>query len=262
MQTSLYIVNSNDAILTTPKRRQIDESLLLAAETYEQVETAVCHTTDPIKSLDDIAKLSDYFISNGKYRDNMLFIVGINFGLRVSDLLSLRFGDIIDEDNCFKTTFPILESKTKNTRKKKVNRYITINEAVMDAVTLYLQHCRSRRDMYMFRSESRNGGDQNKPMDPYSVERILKAAAKECNIPGRIATHTLRKTFGYHQMAMSNNDPRKLTLLQKIFGHSSPAITLRYIGITDEEIADAYMNLNLGSKKCYDRFSVLAEKSA
>ena len=108
--------------------------------------------------------------------------------------------------------------------------------------------------MYMFRSESRNGGDQNKPLDPYSVERILKAAAEACTIPGRIAPHPLRKPFGYHQMAMSNNDPRKLTLLQKIFGHSSVAQTLDYIGITKEEVEAAYLELNLDARKAYDRY--------
>ena len=48
-------------------------------------------------------------------------------------------------------------------------------------------------------------------------------------------------------MVMSGNDPRKLLLLQKMFGHSSAAQTLDYIGITSEEIDDAYRNLNLGS---------------
>ena len=66
----------------------------------------------------------------------MLFIVGINFGLRVSDLIRLRFATLINEYLTFKTKFPILEIKTRNTRKVKKNRYITINDAVMDAVIL------------------------------------------------------------------------------------------------------------------------------
>jgi hypothetical protein len=46
---------------------------------------------------------------------------------------------------------------------------------------------------------------------------------------------------------MSNNDPRKLMLLQKMLNHSSPVQTLDYIGITGEEIERAYKQLNLGS---------------
>ena len=63
-----------------------------------------------------------------------------------------------------------------------------------------------------------------------------------------VATHTLRKTFAYHQMVMSGNDPRKLLLLQKMFGHSTSAQTLDYIGITLEEIEKAYLELNLGRR--------------
>ena len=65
-----------------------------------------------------------------------------------------------------------------------------------------------------------------------------------------MSTHTLRKTFAYHQMVMSGNDPRKLLLLQKMFGHSTAAQTLDYIGITSEEIDEAYRRLNLGSVSC------------
>ena len=64
----------------------------------------------------------------------------------------------------------------------------------------------------------------------------------------RMATHSLRKTFCYHQMVMSNNDSRKLLLLQKMLNHSSPAQTLDYIGITSEEIEKAYKELNLGGR--------------
>ena len=63
-----------------------------------------------------------------------------------------------------------------------------------------------------------------------------------------MATHSLRKTFAYHQMVTSGNDPRKL-LLQKMFGHSTAAQTLDYIGITGEEIEEAYHKLNLGSAR-------------
>ena len=181
----------------------------------------------------------------------MLFIVGINFGLRVSDLLQLRFTQLIDDNFSFRTTFPILEKKTKNTRKVKRNRYISINNAVMDAVTLYLQHSECRLDDYMFKSESNRGSNQNKPMSRMSVDRILKEIASTLQLENKMATHSMRKTFAYHQMVMSNNDPRKLLLLQKMFGHSSAAQTLDYIGITGEEIEEAYMKLNLGSRQHY-----------
>lgn len=231
-------------------RRVLAAGLIAPATEDTHMDIAGEHASEPIKDINDIYQISNWFISKKKYRDNMLFVVGINFGLRVSDLLSLRFSNLID-DNCqFKTTFPILEKKTRNTRKVQKNRYITINDAVIDAVTLYLENTPGvKLSDYMFRGESNRCGNQNKPMSSYSVERILKNVSKELGLGAHVATHTLRKTFAYHQMLMSNNDPRKLLLLQKMFGHSTSAQTLDYIGITGEEIEDAYLKLNLGVRK-------------
>ena len=244
-------VRKINAVKVADSRRQLREGLIKPSEEVIQIEIAGEHTAEPIKSLEDIYRISDYLVANKRYRDNMLFIVGINFGLRVSDLLSLRFCQLIDDSCSFRTTFPILEKKTKNTRRVKKNRYISINDAVMDAVTLYLQNNDCKLDDYMFRSESNRGSNQNKPMSRMSADRIIKEIGETLHLENKMATHTLRKTFAYHQMVMSNNSPRKLLLLQKMFGHSTSAQTLEYIGITGEEIEDAYMKLNLGGRGQY-----------
>ena len=247
-QTSSSGANRID-IQTLKAKRQLSAGLIAPAQEKVVDDLADEHKAEPIKSLDDIMMISEYFISNGRYRDNMLFIVGINFGLRVSDLRLLRFCSIINENLTFKDRFPVLEKKTKNTRKVKKNRWITINDAVIDAVTLYLEHTDgvSLSD-YMFKSESNHGSNINTPIHRNSIDRILKEAVDTLGIQTKVSTHTLRKTFGFHQMMMCNNDPRKLLVLSKMFGHSSTAVTLEYIGITGDEIADAYRNLNLGSK--------------
>lgn len=244
-----------DAVIDTKaivqSRRMLQAGLIAPAAEDTSYEVAGEHTSEPIKNVDDIYAVSEWFISKGRYRDNMLFIVGINFGLRVSDLLTLRFSHLIDERFRFKTTFPILEKKTSETRKVKRNRYITINDAVVDAVTLYLENTPGvKLSDFMFRGESnRCGKNNNKAMSRKSADRILKEVGDALGLSVHIATHTLRKTFAYHQMVMSNNDPRKLLLLQKMFGHSTSAITLDYIGITGEEIEEAYMQLNLGGRR-------------
>lgn len=223
--------------------------LLPPSDELQPRETAGEHTAEPIKSLADIARVSEYLIQNGRYRNNMLFILGINFGLRVSDLRLLRFCDLLEEaagGYAFKRSFPILEQKTKKTRKIQRNRYITINAAVMDAVELYLRHAQKtpKLDDFLFVSESNRA---NGALSRASIDRIMKGIGADLNLPCKMATHTLRKTFAYHQMAMAGNDPRKLLLLQKIFGHSSVAQTLDYIGITKDEIEQAYLDLNLGA---------------
>jgi integrase len=223
----------------------IPEAVTNHADRFEE------HDAEPFKNIEDISRIAKYLTDSHRYRDNMLFIVGINFGLRISDLLSLRFSDVINEDLTFKTSFPILEKKTSTTRKKKKNRYVTINEAVMEAISLYLENNRSRLNDFMFKSESNRGSNQDSPMTRKSADRILKNIKEELHFPMRIATHSMRKTFGYHQMAMSGHDPRKLLLLQKMFGHSTSAQTLEYIGITKDEIGEAYATLNLGKKENY-----------
>lgn len=228
--------------------RKLKAGLIAPAAEEVTQELAPEHAAEPIKDMSDIIRISQFLIGHKRYRDNMLFIVGINFGLRVSDLVTLRFSHLINDDCTFRDRFSILEKKTKNTRKHKRNRYITINTAVVEAVTLYLENTPGvRLSDYMFRSESNNGSNQNKPIHRASVDTMLKGIARDLGLGNRMSTHSLRKTFAYHQMVMSGNDPRKLLLLQKMFGHSTAAQTLDYIGITSEEIDEAYRNLNLGS---------------
>ena len=119
--------------------------------------------------------------------------------------------DSINDDCTFRDRFSILEKKTKNTRARRRNRYITINAAVVEAVTLYLENTPGvRLSDYMFRSESNNGANLNKPIHRASVDTMLKGIARDLGLGNRMSTHTLRKTFAYHQMVMSGNDPRKL----------------------------------------------------
>ena len=254
-------VNSELLNVTTIREntRKLKVGLIAPATEEVKYEIAKEHTSEPIKNLEDITRVSEYLISKKRYRDNMLFIVGINFGLRVSDLLTLRFSRLIDDNLVWRDRFAILEKKTSNTRKKKKNRYISINEAVRRSVELYLENTPGvTLSDYMFRSESNNGMNQNRPMHRNSVDAMLKGLAKDLGLGNKMSTHSLRKTFAYHQMVMSNNDPRKLLLLQQMFGHSTAAQTLDYIGITGEEIDEAYKKLNLGIKEHYrNEWSVL-----
>lgn len=228
--------------------RKLKAGLIAPATEEVHCELAKEHSAEPIKNMDDILRISQFLMNNKRFRDNMLFIVGINFGLRVSDLRTLRFTHLINNDCTFRDRFPILEKKTKNTRKYQRNRYITINTAVVEAVTMYLENTPGvHLSDYMFRSASNNGSNENKPISKQAVDSMLKGIARDLGLGNRMATHSLRKTFAYHQMVMSGNDPRKLLLLQKMFGHSTAAQTLDYIGITSEEIDEAYRNLNLGS---------------
>lgn len=232
--------------------RKVNAGLIAPATETTEDYVVEEHSAEPIKRLEDIYAVSKYLIENKRYRDNMMFIIGINFGLRISDLRELRFSNLINDNLTFKDSFPVFEKKTANTRKRKKNRYITINTAVIEAVTLYLQNTKNvTLSDYLFKSESNNGSGKNTPLSRQSFDRLLKSIANEVGLNMRVSTHTLRKTFCYHQMVMSGNSSRKLLLLQKMLNHSSPAQTLDYIGITSEEIEEAYRALNLGGSVNY-----------
>ena len=84
-------------------------------------------------------------------------------------------------------------------------------------------------------------GKKGKRLDRSQVYRFLNEACKATGMDIAIGTHTMRKSFGYHHYKQFND----VVLLQKILNHSSQAITLRYIGITYDEIETSYKNFVL-----------------
>lgn len=214
-------------------------------EREDIVETISERAAEPIKDVKDIKAICNHFISTGKLRDYLMFIVGIHTGLRVYDLRHLRFCDFLNPDGTFKDELVLLEHKTKNSRKVKRNRHIPIHDEIKIAMNIYLNKNKRNYSDYMFISESNNGSSKKKPLARFSVQRILVNAAEQVGITSRVGTHTLRKTFGFHFVKNNSNNHRMLYLLQQAFGHSSEAITLRYIGLTADEIRDIYLSFDV-----------------
>lgn len=157
-------------------------------------------------------------------RDKLLLVIGINSGLRVSDLLSLTVGDVRGKD-----TVVIREGKTGKTKRFYFNK--SIKQAVSELVSPD-----SPDNEFLFKS--RKGS--NRPISRVQAYRILNQAANRAGI-GEIGTHSLRKTFGYH--AYKNGTD--ISLLMRIFNHSKQSHTLRYIGITEDSIEEVYATINL-----------------
>ena len=87
--------------------RKLAAGLISPAVENTGCELAPEHSAEPIKSMDDIFRISQFLIDSRRYRDNMLFIVGINFGLRASDLRMLRFSNLINDNCTFRDSFPV-----------------------------------------------------------------------------------------------------------------------------------------------------------
>ena len=164
-------------------------------------------------------------------RDYCLFVLGINTGLRVSDLLRLNIEDVLNERGKVLERITIREKKTGKTKG------FPISGNAKKAIEEYLE----KRGSYL-RSEplfiSRKG---NTPIQRVQAWKALTRASEAVGIDGRIGTHTLRKTFAYHAYQQG----RDITLIQKLLNHSSPSVTLAYIGITQDEMDDVYLTLNL-----------------
>lgn len=191
---------------------------------------------EPIKSLKDIQKVKQYLAGKDNKRDYMLFVVGINVGLRAGDLLQLRVKDILSNGK-IDDSVKLKEDKTDKYRE------FTLNNSAKDAIRVYLDSIKGYSpDDYLFKSTK---GDNN-PLTVESAHKIIKTLLRDLNIKGNYGTHTLRKTFAYHTYTNNIKDnPAILDTLQKMLNHSSTSVTLRYIGITKEVITDVYNSLNL-----------------
>lgn len=184
---------------------------------------------EPIKNTRDINKIKQYLYGKENKRDYCIFVVGINVGLRAGDLLSLKIKDVTDVNAIFDTV-TIKEQKTGKTRN------FALNKNAKEAIQIYLNSL-ANYDMEDFLFKSRKGGH----LGVRPLHHIIKTLTKDLGIKGNFGTHTLRKTMAYHRYI--NNVP--LETLQKLLNHSSSAITLRYIGITQKVIIDCYNAVNL-----------------
>jgi len=178
---------------------------------------------EPIRNKKQIESLKRY-LRGQNIRDYLLFVLGINSGLRISDLLKLTIEDVRDQER-----ISIREQKTgkmkdfpiSETCKKAINEYLKVTNITTGALFI-----------------SRKGG---KPITRVQAYRILNEGAKIIGITDSIGTHTLRKTFGYHAYVNGTD----ITRIQKLLNHSTPSVTLSYIGITKQELDNVYISLNL-----------------
>ena len=172
-------------------------------------------------------------------RNKMLFLIGINVGLRASDLCYLRWNFFYNEDGTFKESYKLMPRKTKK-HKKFVK--IFFNQTVKKAVESYVNdYPITDFNDYLFKSRK---GD--KCITEISLGRIIKEAAKEANIQQNICSHSLRKTWAYTIWHNADDKSRALVMLQQCLAHSDSMTTMRYIGILDEEKKDMYESVEIG----------------
>ena len=179
---------------------------------------------EPIRSVKAIKAIGQYL--KDRPRDHLLFVMGVNNGLRTCDLLRLKVGQVRGLKPGDSVT--IKESKTgkENT--------LAINKTVHKALRLYLDTAKPADGDWLFPSRKGAG-----PLQSQAVQKMVKRWAAAFNLKGNFGAHTLRKTFGYIQRTEYGVG---FELLCKRYNHSSPAITMRYLGIEDREVHGILMN--------------------
>ena len=186
---------------------------------------------EPFRDPDDIAYIKNRLLENHLYRDYCLFVVGINIGLRISDLSRLKWSDVLKPTGKFKDHVDIYEKKTGKFKRFK------LNDSAKEALSIWLENIPiSPKPEYIFYTRSNKEGFMNRK----TAERILKREAGYVGV-ANIGTHSLRKTFGYHL----NKAGVPISVIMKMFNHSSEMITMRYLGIAQDEMDQAMDGLNL-----------------
>ncbi|WP_096199914.1 tyrosine-type recombinase/integrase [Bacillus sp. FJAT-45350] len=178
-----------------------------------------------IKMIDDIKAI----LKNKSRRDYLFFVFGINTGMLVSHLLNIKVHDVFDDDI-------VNEYYVLNEEKHIDGKHFYINKKVKIALQEYIKEAELNNEDYLFKSKK-----NNLPITRQQAYRIINNVAREVGIAEKVGTHTLRKTFGYHAYQKGI----AISLLQRVFNHSTRAETLKYIGITKEESFHAKIDVNL-----------------
>ena len=191
---------------------------------------------EPIRDRKKIAQIKNLLRGQSRYRDLLLFVVGINTALRISDLLQLRIGHFLDDHQRIKGRFWIKEQKRGKRHEVVINN--SIQEAFKEYLTSYPGMVNNIENFLFFNTKTNNF---IQPIKRGQAWKFITSISHQVGLSGNYGTHTLRKTWGYHAR-MQGVD---LALIMHKLNHESIAYTKRYLGITDAELQAVAQRLNL-----------------
>ncbi|MGN1154122.1 MAG: tyrosine-type recombinase/integrase [Candidatus Gastranaerophilaceae bacterium] len=180
---------------------------------------------EPIRDKKDLYKVEKVLLNeSGLFgiRNLLFFLFGTNCGLRISDILNLNVYNV-------KNRSYVELTEIKTGKKKK----FPINDKLRPLIAEYTKNRNNNEPLFLSKNNNR--------LERTQCYRILNNACKKAGIDYKVGTHTLRKTFGYHHYKKYKD----IAILQKIFNHSSPQVTLIYIGINQDILDDSYRNFIL-----------------
>jgi integrase len=191
---------------------------------------------EPIRDRKKIAQIKNLLRGQRRYRDLLLFVVGINTALRISDLLQLRIVHLVDDQQQIKKRFWIREQKRGKRHEITINN--SIREVLEEFLKAYPGVADNLKHFLFFNTKIKNYTVSIKRGQAW---KFITTICQQVGLRGNFGTHSLRKTWGYHAR-MSGVD---LALIMHKLNHESIAYTKRYLGITDDELQVVIQKLNL-----------------
>lgn len=198
-------------------------------------------SVQPIKDVNDIQAAKEYFLNQTprfqanatNLRNYMMFVLSINNGTRISDMLSLRIGDVLYEDGAIKDEVFIREMKTGKTR------YVFLGEGCKQAVEMYLAALpHYDADDYLFSSRKKDKNGMSKPISRTQAWKIISSMGEAISADRQeklhLGTHSMRKTFGYQKIKQNPNDQMIVAQISEMYNHSNMNTTYRYLGMDVE----------------------------
>lgn len=185
------------------------------------------YDSKPLKTKAEIELVRELIKTKTKdpLRNLLIFNIGINNGIRTNDILKLKVADVLGKDA---TT--IIESKTGKQRKLRLN--------VANIKDDLAELCKHKQPSdYVFTSYK----DPKAPIQTVTIYRLFKRLASEHPSLHGLTAHSMRRTFGYQYYQKTKN----VVALMKLFNHSSQAVTLRYIGIEQEQLDESLKGFEL-----------------
>lgn len=184
---------------------------------------------EPIRAVKDIRAIKKLLSSSP--RDFALFVVGINTNLRASDILRLTVGHV----RSLKVGDEIVLKEKKTGKQRRITANAEIVEAVGRLLAFRLAGNRTLRD-----DEPLFAGQRGVMTVP-TLSRMVVEWCEAVNLKGNYGSHSMRKTWGFHQRTRLNTSVAELMVM---FNHSSQRQTLDYLCIQPEEIREAYLKLS------------------
>lgn len=181
------------------------------------------NTCDPIRDIGAIELFKEELKRSGS-RDYMLAVLGMNSEMKMNDIINLQVRDVRG-----KTVITVRAAIARQENDAdKAAKEINLTEGLCDELERYTRNM--SEDDYLFPSQK--GG---KPLNRSSVYSIVRKAADACKL-NNIGTISLKKTFAYHHYKQFHDLP----YLQKLFHHDGLSETMRFIGMSEEDILNFY----------------------